>query len=59
VCGFLIPSKNQDELIKKGFGIRKLDGSVIFSCGRHSPEEILTSTYGAPKFTIAKLGDVK
>ncbi len=54
VCGVLLPqSKNRDELIAKGLGIRKGDGSVIWHCGKHSPVDILASIEGVPKFSNA------
>jgi hypothetical protein len=41
-------------LINIGCGIRKLDGSVIWHCGKHSPEDILKSMNGVPAFTTFK-----
>jgi len=59
VCGFLLPNKNREELINKGLGIRKGDGSVIWHCNRHTPIEVLAAMDGVPKFTTAKLEETK
>lgn len=53
-CGLLLPDERRSDLLKRGAGTKCGDGSILWHCPHHKPDEVIAMARATPQFSTGK-----